>query len=474
MEDFLTSVRNSIRQRTIPWEGAVRASTITENHLLKIQSVSKAKKDADKREIVESDLDGYRILFVGEPGNPSVLESASNRSDVVQYVLVLLGDLLEKVPALGPALYKNTNPYTNLLPLISRSNNNPEDTVSFLTASVLATMMESSKDESPATKEALPILLTYLSSLVKSPEPAHQDIAISHYSKTLYSRTTRQKFWDLRSDTVAPLFGILKAAGGDASSARVWSGNTTVGESGFEGPLQGDVGLQLLYHVLLVIWQLSFDAEEVGDDMADLYDVVGTFTNLLRLSSKPKTTRLLVATLLNMIKANEDTLLPAAVLARLPGLLENLSKKKQQLNDQELQHDLSELMEMLDDYAKDKTTFDEYVAEVRAGHLRWSPPHKNEEFWQENARKIVEFNHGELLQKLAEIMSKPWENDRAVLAIACNDIGYMVREVPDRRPRMEKLGLKARIMELMADENENIRWYSLRTLADWLKFSFEK
>ena len=335
-------------------------------------------------------------------------------------------------------------------------------------------MMETSKDESPATKEALPILFTYLAELVKGSDPTHQDIAVSHYSKVLYSITTRQKFWDMRTDTILPLFEILKVASGGSTASSVWSGSTTVRESGFEGPLQGDVGLQLLYNVLLVLWQVSFDAATVGDEMHDLYDVVGTYTSLLRLSSKPKTTRLLVATLLNMIKHNQETLLPAAVLVRLPGLLGNLSKKTQQLNDEELQQDLSELMELLDDYAKDKTTFDEYVAEVRAGHLRWSPPHKNEEFWQENARRIVDFNQGELLQKLAEIMSKPWDGDCQVLAIACNDIGYIVREVPDTRPRLEKLGLKARIMELMADENENIRWYSLRTLADWLKFSFDK
>lgn len=335
-------------------------------------------------------------------------------------------------------------------------------------------MMETSKDESLATKEALPILLTYLSDLVKSGYQIHQDFAVSHYSKILYSWTTRHKFWEMRSETVKPLFNILEVAGGATSSARVWSGSTTVRASGFEGPLQSDVGLQLLYHVLLVIWQLSFDADRLGDEMADLYDVVGTYANLLRLSSKLKTTRLLVATLLNLIKSNQETLLPSAVLVRLPGLLDNLSKKKQQLNDEELQHDLDELMELLDEYAKDKTTFDEYVAEVRAGHLRWSPPHKNEEFWQENSRKIIDFNHGELLQKLAEIMSKPWDNDPSVLAIACNDIGYLVREVPDRRPRLEKIGLKTRIMALMAHENESIRWYSLRTLAGWLKFSFDK
>jgi V-type H+-transporting ATPase subunit H len=84
----------------------------------------------------------------------------------------------------------------------------------------------------------------------------------------LYGQASRQLFWKQRSETVAPLVDILrKAAGiGADSSATLWSGNTTA-RPGFEGALSGGVGLQLLYHVLLVMWQLSFEAEEIGDEM---------------------------------------------------------------------------------------------------------------------------------------------------------------------------------------------------------------
>lgn len=91
---YLGSLQNNIRQRPIPWDGAVRANTINEGHLAKIRAVDKAKKE-QRKQVVEADLDGYRILFVGDDGTPSVLESASKRSDVVQYILVLLSDLLD-------------------------------------------------------------------------------------------------------------------------------------------------------------------------------------------------------------------------------------------------------------------------------------------------------------------------------------------------------------------------------------------
>lgn len=128
---------------------------------------------------------------------------------------------------------------------------------------------------------------------------------------------------------------------------------------------------------------------------------------------------------------------------------------------------------MLDEYTKTQTTFDEYAAEVRSGRLRWSPPHRNPTFWAENARKILESENGELPKKLAEIMQKPWENDKQVLAIACNDVGCLVKEVPERRSQLEKLGLKVRVMELMAEPDESVRWESLKAVGEWLRYSFE-
>ncbi len=91
---YLSSLQNNIRSRPIPWDGAVRAGTISDDQLSKIRAVDKVRKE-QRKQIVEGDLDGYRTLFVGAQGKPSVLESAARRADVVQYILVLLKDLLD-------------------------------------------------------------------------------------------------------------------------------------------------------------------------------------------------------------------------------------------------------------------------------------------------------------------------------------------------------------------------------------------
>lgn len=201
------------------------------------------------------------------------------------------------------------------------------------------------------------------------------------------------------------------------------------------------------------------------------YEFITLYTHLLKLSPKEKTTRLLLSTLNNLLSSNKSTLLPVAVIVRLPSLLNNMGGRH--LVDPDLLEDLNSLSEMLEDYTKKQTTFDEYAAEVQSGHLRWSPPHRNPAFWRENTRRILDEDRGALPKKLAEILAKDWSADKQVLAVACNDVGCIVKEVPERRHQLERLGLKARVMELMADQDESVRWESLKAVGEWLRYTFE-
>ena len=195
------------------------------------------------------------------------------------------------------------------------------------------------------------------------------------------------------------------------------------------------------------------------------------YTSLLKLSPKEKTTRLLVSTLEHLLSSNATTLLPVATLARLPQLIQTLQSRH--LTDPDLLEDLQTLSTLLEEYTLTQTTFDTYAAEVRTGHLRWSPPHRSPQFWRDNARRIVDEGNAELPRKLAEILAKSWDSDKQVLAIGCNDVACLVREVPEKRPLLEKLGLKARVMELMGEADEAVRWESLRATGEWLRYSFE-
>lgn len=93
---YLSSLQNNIRARPIPWEGAVRAGNITEDQLKRIKAVDKVRKDA-RQKTVGNDLKAYTTLLVGGSSGKSILESASRRTDIVQYVLVLAADLINGI-----------------------------------------------------------------------------------------------------------------------------------------------------------------------------------------------------------------------------------------------------------------------------------------------------------------------------------------------------------------------------------------
>lgn len=287
---YLNSSQNNIRARPIPWDGAVRAGTITDNDLKKIKAVDKVRKE-QRKQTVEADLEAYRSLILGGKDGKSILESAAKRTDVIQYMLVLTGDLLNgkfsstsvrcirnrnfkkmviDVPSLPSALLEHSDPYKPFLPLLSHSTN-LEDPIPLFASSVLTNIVSNAQPLFPKGNskldEALRKLYTYLSKLTKSDDSVLQDIAVQEYSSLLRTKNSREIFWALREETVTPLVGILQAAAGvDKDADTVFSGGAST-RSVTEAGLSGGVGLQMLYHVLLAVWQLSFEGALIGEGL---------------------------------------------------------------------------------------------------------------------------------------------------------------------------------------------------------------
>lgn len=71
-----------------------------------------------------------------------------------------------------------------------------------------------------------------------------------------------------------PLVDILRAAvGADKDTdSTLFSGGISI-RSATEAGLSGGVGLQLLYHVLLTIWQLSFEGSLVGKGLEEYLNI---------------------------------------------------------------------------------------------------------------------------------------------------------------------------------------------------------
>jgi V-type H+-transporting ATPase subunit H len=99
-QSFLASIQNNIRGRPISWEGAVRAKTITDADLKKIKSIDKVRKE-QRKQTIEGDVDSFVTLLLGGNGAQSIFETAAKRQDIIHYMLVLLGDMIEGMFILG-------------------------------------------------------------------------------------------------------------------------------------------------------------------------------------------------------------------------------------------------------------------------------------------------------------------------------------------------------------------------------------
>lgn len=150
--------------------------------------------------------------------------------------------------------------------------------------------------------------------------------------------------------------------------------------------------------------------------------------------------------------------MPSMFVVRLLPFIQSLSERK--WSDEDIVEDINYLKEELSTRLEGLTTFDEYVSELESGHLVWSPAHESDDFWRLNSSRIANTDDGKLIKRLVEILKS--SKDPVVLSVAQNDVAKFVKHGGERAKNMiGDLGGKRRVMELMADENPDVRYYAL-------------
>lgn len=183
---------------------------------------------------------------------------------LTQDILCVIGSTL-----FAKTLLNSGDPYRSLRPLLNHSST-PDDPIRLLASTVMTGIMGATRDTSKATVRVLTDLLPHLSEQVKGGDASKQDIAVQQYSQVLSTPGLRGQFWEQKDDTVRPMIDILGSAAGLGTqnpSSSLWSNSGNNGTGGPESQVGSGVGIQLLYHVLFAVWQLSFDSEKIGDDL---------------------------------------------------------------------------------------------------------------------------------------------------------------------------------------------------------------
>jgi len=232
--------------------------------------------------------------------------------------------------------------------------------------------------------------------------------------------------------------------------------------------LLSNLGFQLQYQLIFSLWLLAFKPEiaaKIGEN-----NVIPVLADILRNSQKEKVTRIIIATFRNLLEKPEECKMACVSLIQSKLLPTFAVFSNKTWGDEDIKEDLEYITEKLNDSVQDLSTWDEYVAEVKSGRLEWSPVHKQEKFWRENAIKVCEKNY-ELLKLLVRLLQ--YSPDAQIQAIACHDLGEFIRHYPRARPAFDTLGCKELIMTRMAHEDPNVKYEALLAVQKLLVHNWE-
>ncbi|KAJ8321852.1 hypothetical protein KUTeg_000323 [Tegillarca granosa] len=205
---------------------------------------------------------------------------------------------------------------------------------------------------------------------------------------------------------------------------------------------------QLRLPLTFCLWCLTFNLA-IAEKM-NKYNIIPILADNLSESAKEKNL-LEKPTEREIIQDHALAMVQCKVLKQL----ELLEARK--FDDPDIVDDLQFLTEKLQESVQDLSSFDEYSSEVKSGRLEWSPVHKSERFWRENAIRLNEKNY-ELLKILVRLLES--SKDPLILSVAAHDLG-------------EYLGGKQLVMQYLAHEDPNVRFEALIAVQKLMVHNWE-
>uniref|UniRef100_A0A060T8V2 ARAD1D05742p n=1 Tax=Blastobotrys adeninivorans TaxID=409370 RepID=A0A060T8V2_BLAAD len=366
-----------------------------------------------------------------------------SRDDVVKYVLSLTGDLTVDVPQFTSALLKDSTMESRVYGSLTKLLDKSDEQLHLLGASTLVSLLSTrSSSDKNIPSDTVATLVNHLSTrLATSPNTHLQDIAVQALGILMRNKSYRSVLWKTHAQVIPPLLKILVESKG---------------------------ALQLQYHALLVLWLLSFE-QMSSKEFVSSYDAVPTLLEVARTAVKEKIVRVATATLTNLISQVPKLSIPSLLANGALPLVRTLSERK--WADEELVEDLGTLLEKLKEAFESMSTFDEYASELESKHLRWSPPHRSDIFWSENASKFRD-KDWKAVRELDAVLSNEGA-DPVPLAVACNDISRLIVVLPEVLRPLQKMGTKVKIMELMNHKDSEVRYEALRATQTFIAHSFK-
>ncbi|ODQ63657.1 ATPase, V1 complex, subunit H [Nadsonia fulvescens var. elongata DSM 6958] len=427
---YVDEIQATISARPIPWEGYLRAKLLTSTEASVIKSIEKQSKEKRKA-IVEKDLDLYSTTSIN-------LIQKLTRDDIVKFILSLIADLVTDLPVFAESLVSlsmndKDTPYDPFLKLLQHT----DEAIYLLSAKILTVLF--TVRTAPSDK-LIEFIKFVNDKLLKSSDNSSKEIAVISYGIILSVKSYREVFWQSTEELMPSLLTIL---------------------------VKNKSDLQLQYYTLLVLWLVTFETIPSRDFVVK-FDAVPVYIEVIKNSIKEKIVRISVATLVNLVKKSSESSINSLLANQGLPFFKNLCERK--WADEELISDLQYLLETLQESFESMTTFDEYINELNSKKLRWSPPHKSDEFWKVNAQKFKE-GDWKYLKQISDIVLT--SNNPVHLAVASNDLARIVKELPASIKVLESSSTKTKVMTLLAHEDSEVKYEALKATQAFVANTFK-
>ncbi|EGG20317.1 vacuolar ATP synthase subunit H [Cavenderia fasciculata] len=423
--------REKVLARQVPWNAFFNSNGMSEQECDLITKYDK-KPEAEKREKFLANGEKLTHFFV------NFIHMNANY-EIIQYLLTLINEIIHIEPKslqFFAKLKKDDDPsypYSTFFRLLSREDNNAY--INLLTGVILGNIMSAG---TPQQKD-IEYLFNWILPLLRKNNAPEVEVGLIALQPLLTREEHRVIFHNLQGQDL--LINIL------AQQVAAPTPNLT-----------------LLYETLYVLWLFSYNSS-VATSLSGK-GVVGKLVTIIKQIQKDKIVRLSIATLKNLMgKGNNNEEMIECGFIRM---LNFLSNKK--WGDEDIVTDLTDLSTGLSEDIAIMSSFDKYKAEVLSNELEWTPVHKSEQFWKDNASKFEE-NNFNVLKFLHLILQK--SSNPLHLSVACHDLGEFVIHHPRGKHIVEQLQIKPDIMSLMANTNEEVKKHALFALQKMMINNWE-
>ncbi|CAL1270361.1 unnamed protein product [Larinioides sclopetarius] len=413
---------SEIRGQMVNWMSYLQSNMITQDDYNFIIAFDKARDKKSRDAILETQAHQCSKTFLSLLGHIS-------KDQTLQYILIMIDDMLQedksRVELFKPTKTKKKSdslwsPFLSLL-------NRPDGFITNMTSRIIAKLACWSKELMDGSD--LNFYLTWLKDQLRQPNNEYIQSVARCLQMMLRIDEYRLAF--VAVDGISKLVTVLAGKG----------------------------NYQIQYQLIFCVWVMTFNVT-LAEKM-NKFNVIPILSDILSECPKEKVTRIILATLRNLIEKPEDSAISrdnaiAMVHCKVLKQLDILASRR--FDDPDIMEDLEFLTQTLQTSIQDLSSFDEYSTEVKSGRLEWSPVHNSEKFWRENTPRLNEKNY-ELLKILIYLLET--SKDPLVLSVAAHDIGEYVRHYPRGKHIIEGLGGKQQVMHLLSHDDPNVRYQAL-------------